>query len=54
MKITTAFQISALLRVFEGVEARFDEVKGNLPVFFLWLDIIWVSAVFDEEMFSEL
>lgn len=51
LAIANVFQISALLQVSEGVEARFGEVKGNLPVLMMWLGIIWVSAAFGEEMF---
>ena len=51
MAIAEHFQISALLEVSEGVEARFGEVRDNLPKLLMWLAIIWVSAAFGEEMF---
>lgn len=35
----------------QGVEDRWGDVKGNLPVFLLWLGIVWTSAAFGEEMF---
>lgn len=35
----------------EGVEARWGNVEGNLPVYLLWLAIIWTSAAFGEEIF---
>lgn len=35
----------------EGVEERWGDITGNLPLFLLWLAIGWVSAAFGEEMF---
>ncbi len=35
----------------EGVEERWGDIEGNLPLFLLWLAIGWVSAAFGEEMF---
>lgn len=35
----------------EGVEERWGDVGGNLPVFLLWLGIVWTAAAFGEEMF---
>ncbi|WP_269713965.1 CPBP family intramembrane glutamic endopeptidase [Caulobacter sp. NIBR2454] len=35
----------------EGVEDRWGDVQGNLPVFLLWLGIVWTAAAFGEEMF---
>jgi membrane protease YdiL (CAAX protease family) len=49
--LANVFQIEALMKVSEGVEGRFGEVRGNLPKFLMWLGIIWVSAAFGEEMF---
>ena len=51
MMMAKFFQISALLEVSDGVEARFGEVRDNLPMLMMWLTIIWVSAAFGEEMF---
>ncbi len=34
-----------------GVEDRWGDVEGNLPVFLLWLGIVWTAAAFGEEMF---
>lgn len=34
-----------------GIEDRWGNVPGNLPVFLLWLAIVWTSAAFGEEMF---
>lgn len=34
-----------------GVEDRWGDVEGNLPVFLLWLAIVWTAAAFGEEMF---
>ena len=49
--LTNIFEIGALAQVSEGVESRFGEVRGSLPMFLIWLGIIWVSAAFGEEMF---
>ena len=35
----------------EGVEDRWGDVVGNLPVYLLWLVVIWTSAAFGEEIF---
>ncbi len=35
----------------EGVEERWGDVEGDLPVFLLWLGIVWTAAAFGEEMF---
>lgn len=35
----------------EGVEDRWGDVRGNLPIFLLWLGIVWTAAAFGEEMF---
>ena len=35
----------------EGVEERWGDVEGNLPIFLLWLGIVWTAAAFGEEMF---
>lgn len=35
----------------EGVEARWGNIAGNLPVYLMWLAIVWTSAAFGEEMF---
>jgi len=34
-----------------GVEARWGNIKGNLPVYLMWMAIVWTSAAFGEEMF---
>lgn len=34
-----------------GVEDRWGGMEGNLPLFLLWLGIVWTSAAFGEEMF---
>jgi membrane protease YdiL (CAAX protease family) len=34
-----------------GVEERWGDVEGNLPMFLLWLGIVWTAAGFGEEMF---
>lgn len=34
-----------------GVEARWGDIQGNLPVYLLWLFLAWVSAGFGEELF---
>ena len=35
----------------EGVEARFGNVVGNLPVYLGWIALSWISAGFGEEVF---
>lgn len=35
----------------EGVEARWGNIQGNLPVYLMWMAIVWTSAAFGEEMF---
>ena len=34
-----------------GVEARWGNVEGNLPMLLMWLGLVWTSAAFGEEMF---
>ncbi|GGI72917.1 hypothetical protein GCM10007973_07320 [Polymorphobacter multimanifer] len=34
-----------------GVEDRWGDVEGNLPLLLLWLGIVWTAAAFGEEMF---
>lgn len=34
-----------------GVEERWGNVRGNLPMYLLWLVIVWTAAAFGEEMF---
>lgn len=34
-----------------GVEARFGDIVGNLPVYLGWLALAWTSAAFGEEIF---
>lgn len=51
LMLAKVFEISALAQVSDGVEARFGEVRDNLPKFLMWLGIIWVSAAIGEEMF---
>jgi membrane protease YdiL (CAAX protease family) len=34
-----------------GVEERWGDVRGNLPMYLLWLMIVWTTAAFGEEMF---
>lgn len=35
----------------QGVEDRWGAIEGNLPLFLLWLGIVWTAAAFGEEMF---
>lgn len=34
-----------------GVDARWGDIQGNLPVYLLWLFLGWVSGGFGEELF---
>ncbi len=46
-----ALGLAFMSEVPDGVEERWGDIKGNLPLFLLWLGIGWVSAAFGEEMF---
>ncbi|WP_291843150.1 type II CAAX endopeptidase family protein [Maricaulis sp.] len=35
----------------DGVEARWGNIEGNLPVYLMWMAIGWTSAAFGEEIF---
>ena len=35
----------------QGVEARWGDIRGSLPMLALWLAIAWTAAAFGEEMF---
>jgi len=35
----------------EGVNKRWGDLHGNLPLYLLWMGIVWTSAAFGEEMF---
>lgn len=35
----------------QGVDDRWGDVRGNLPMLILWLGIVWTAAAFGEEMF---
>lgn len=35
----------------KGVDDRWGDVAGNLPMYLLWLAIVWTAAAFGEEMF---
>ncbi|MBC2778331.1 CPBP family intramembrane metalloprotease [Parasphingopyxis sp. GrpM-11] len=52
----TAFGLPALGLDFmtelpQGVEDRWGDIRGNLPLYLLWVAIAWISAGFFEEMF---
>ncbi|RED16054.1 CPBP family intramembrane glutamic endopeptidase [Parasphingopyxis lamellibrachiae] len=38
-------------QVPDTVEDRWGDLEGNLPLFLLWLAIVWTVAAFGEEMF---
>ncbi|WP_255454771.1 CPBP family intramembrane glutamic endopeptidase [Parasphingopyxis sp. CP4] len=38
-------------QVPDTVGDRFGDLEGNLPLFLLWLAIVWTAAAFGEEMF---
>lgn len=46
-----AFGWAFMKDVPAGVEDRWGDVEGNLPMFLLWLGIVWTAAAFGEEMF---
>lgn len=35
----------------DGVENRWGDVRGSVPMLLLWLGIVWTAAAFGEEMF---
>lgn len=35
----------------QGVEERWGDVQGNLPMLLVWLGIVWTAAAFGEELF---
>ena len=45
------FEIKFLTELPEGVEDRWGDIEGNLPLFLFWLGIVWTCAAFGEEMF---
>lgn len=47
----TALGLDFLSEKSDGVDQRWGDVQGNLPVFLLWLGIVWTAAAFGEEMF---
>ncbi|MEO1243026.1 MAG: type II CAAX endopeptidase family protein [Pseudomonadota bacterium] len=34
-----------------GADDRWGAIEGNLPLYLIWVGIVWVSAAFGEEMF---
>ena len=38
-------------QVPDTVDERWGDLQGNLPLFLLWLAIVWTTAAFGEEMF---
>jgi membrane protease YdiL (CAAX protease family) len=49
--IGPAIGLEFLAEVPAGVEDRWGNVRGNLPMYLLWLVIVWTVAAFGEEMF---
>jgi len=45
------FELTFLTDVPEGIEDRWGNIEGNLPLYLLWLGIVWTCAAFGEEMF---
>jgi membrane protease YdiL (CAAX protease family) len=46
-----ALGLTFMKEVPAGVEDRWGDVEGNLPMLLLWLAIVWTAAAFGEEMF---
>ncbi len=44
------FDLTFLSEVGECFDARFGDIRGNLPLFILWVGIAWTAAAFGEEM----
>jgi membrane protease YdiL (CAAX protease family) len=55
--VTTVLHVSEALGwefmkvIPDGVEDRWGDVQGNLPMLLLWLGIVWTAAAFGEEIF---
>ena len=49
--IGPAIGLEFLTEVPAGVEDRWGNVRGNLPMYLLWLVTVWTAAAFGEEMF---
>jgi CAAX protease family protein len=46
-----ALGLEFMSEIPDGVEDRWGDIKGNLPLYLLWLGIVWTAAAFGEEMF---
>lgn len=51
MYVAEVFGWEALTENSAGIEERLNNVRGNLPMFLLWLVIVWTTTAFGEEMF---
>jgi membrane protease YdiL (CAAX protease family) len=51
MYAAEVFGWEALTETPVGIQERFNNVRGNLPMFLLWLVIVWTTTAFGEEMF---
>jgi membrane protease YdiL (CAAX protease family) len=49
--IGPALGLEFLTELPAGVEDRWGNVRGNLPMYLLWLGTVWTAAAFGEEMF---
>ena len=45
------FSLAFMFERPEGVEERWGNIRGNLPLYLVWLGIVWTAAAFGEEMF---
>ncbi len=46
-----ALGLEFMSEVPAGIEERWGDVRGNLPLYLLWMAIVWTAAAFGEEMF---
>ncbi|MGA9333068.1 MAG: type II CAAX endopeptidase family protein [Rudaea sp.] len=50
-KLGDALAIPFMQHVADRVQERWGNLRGNLPLYLLWLSLAWVSAGFGEETF---
>ncbi len=51
LHVSEALGWAFMKAVPDGVEHRWGDVQGNLPMLLLWLGIVWTAAAFGEEIF---
>lgn len=51
MGLANVFELEFMSEIPAGIEDRWRGIEGNLPLYLLWLGIVWTAAAFGEEMF---